>query len=91
MTTSAHVFVETNFLFGTFRMPSKRHRDALALKARFDAGDIRLYVPYLCFQEARNLIAKSLPSNRCSDLIEFHRFAVGTKAATWVSTRSRNC
>ena len=25
--TLPHVFVETNFLFGVFRMPSKRHRD----------------------------------------------------------------
>jgi hypothetical protein len=81
--TPAHVFVETNFLFGIFRMPSKRHRDALALKARFDAGEIKLYVPYVCLQEARNLIAKSLPSNRCSDLLEFHRFATGTGTATW--------
>ncbi len=80
---SAHVFVETNFLFGVFRMPSKRHRDALALKARSDAGDVKLYVPYLCFQEARHLIAKSLPSNRCADLLEFHRFAAGEGAATW--------
>jgi predicted nucleic acid-binding protein len=81
--TSAHVFVETNFLFGIFRMPSKRHRDALALKARFDAGEVKLYVPYVCLQEARNLIAKSLPSNRCSDLLEFHRFATATGATTW--------
>jgi predicted nucleic acid-binding protein len=83
VTASAHIFVETNFLFGVFRMPSKRHRNALALKARFDAGEVKLYVPYLCFQEARYLIAKSLPSNRCSDLLEFHRFATGTQAATW--------
>ncbi len=79
----AQVFVETNFLFGAFRMPSKRHRDALTLKARFDAGEIKLYVPYLCFQEARNLIARSLPSNRCSDLLEFHRFAASGGAASW--------
>jgi predicted nucleic acid-binding protein len=81
--TVAHVFVETGFLFGVFRMPSKRHRDALELKARFEAGEIKLYVPYLCFQEARHLIAKSLPSNRCSDLLEFHRFAVATGTASW--------
>src|SRR5947208_11301657 len=81
--TRPHVFVETNFLFGVFRMPSKRHRDALALKSQFGAGEVKLYVPYLCFQEARYLIAKSLPSNRCSDLVEFHRFAAGTAAATW--------
>jgi predicted nucleic acid-binding protein len=80
---AAHVFVETNFLFGVFRMPSKRHRDAVALKGRFDAGEIKLYMPYLCFQEARHLIAKSLPNNRCADILEFHRFAVGTRAATW--------
>jgi hypothetical protein len=79
----AHVFVETNFLFGVFRMPSKRHRNAVALKARFDAGEVKLYVPYLCFQEARNLIAKSLPSNRCSDLLEFNRFAGETETASW--------
>jgi predicted nucleic acid-binding protein len=78
-----HVFVETNFLFGAFRMPSKQHRDALALKARFEAGEIKLSVPYLCFQEARHLIAKSLPSNRCTDLLEFHRFAVTAGAASW--------
>src|SRR3954453_21899464 len=81
--TQSHVFVETNFLFGIFRMPSKRHRDALALKARFGAGEVKLYVPYLCFQEARNLIAKSLPNNRCSDLLDFHRFAAGAGAAAW--------
>jgi hypothetical protein len=81
--TQAHVFVETNFLFGVIRMPSKRHRDALALKAQFDAGGVKLYVPYLCFQEARNLIAKSLPGNRCSDLLEFHRFAAGSGMASW--------
>jgi predicted nucleic acid-binding protein len=57
---SAQVFVETNFLFHVFCMPSKRHRDALALKARFDANEVKLYVPYVCFQEARNLIAKNL-------------------------------
>jgi predicted nucleic acid-binding protein len=78
-----HIFVETNFLFGVFRMPSKRHRDALALKARFSAGEVKLYVPYLCFQEARNLIAKSLPSNRCSDLLDFHRFATSAGTASW--------
>ena len=43
--TQPHVFVETNFLFGIFRMPSKRHRDALALKERFGAGEVKLYVP----------------------------------------------
>ncbi len=79
----AQVFVETNFLFGAFRMPSKRHRDALTLKERFGAGEIKLYVPYLCFQEARNLIAKSLPGNRCSDLLEFHRFAAERGAVSW--------
>jgi hypothetical protein len=81
--TVPHVFVETNFLFGSFRMPSKQHRDALALKARFDAGEIKLCVPYLCFQEARHLIAKSLPSKRCEDLLEFHRFAITAGTATW--------
>jgi len=82
--TSAHVFVESNFLFGVFCMPSKRHRDALALKARLDADEVKLYVPYLCLQEARYLIAKNLPSHRRWDqLLEFHRFAVGTGTATW--------
>src|SRR5260370_438384 len=81
--TSAHVFVETNFLYGVFYMPSKRHRDALALKARFDAGAVKLYVPYLCFQEARYRIAKNLPRDRCTDLLEFHRLAAGTGTATW--------
>ena len=81
--SAVHVFVETNFLFGVFRMPSKRHRDALALKARSDAGEVKLHVPYLCFQEARHLISKSLPSNRCTDLLEFHRFAASMRAAIW--------
>jgi len=80
---SAHVFVETNFLFGVFRMPSKRRRDALALKARFEAGEVKLYVPYLCFQEARHLVSKSLPRDRCADLREFHRFVTGMGATTW--------
>jgi hypothetical protein len=81
--TQAHVFVETNFLFGVFRMPSKRHRDALGLRARFEAGEVKLYVPYLCFQESRNLIAKSLPGSRCSDLLEFHRFAATLGPVSW--------
>ena len=81
--TQPHVFVETNFLFGVFRMPSKRHRDARALKAQFGAGEVKLYLPYLCFQEARNLIAKSLPNSRCSDLLDYHRFAEGSGTAAW--------
>ena len=81
--TQPHVFVETNFLFGVFRMPSKRHRDAQSLKAQFGAGEVKLYVPYLCFQEARNLIAKSLPNSRCSDLLDFHRFATASGTASW--------
>lgn len=78
-----HVFVETNFLFGAFHMPSKRQPDALELKARFEAQEIKLYVPYLCFQEARRLISKALPRDRCSDLLEFHRFASTAGKATW--------
>ena len=89
--TQFHVFVETNFLFGVFRMPSKRHREALTLKAKFSSGQVKLYVPYLCFQEARNLIAKSLPSNRCSDLLEFHRFAADSARPPGISTRYENC
>jgi hypothetical protein len=37
-----HVVVETNFLFGVFRMPSKPHRDLLALKAQFGVGEVKL-------------------------------------------------
>jgi hypothetical protein len=81
--SQSHVFVETSFLFGVFRMPSKWHHDAVALKGRFEAGQVRLYVPYLCFQEARHLISKSLPNNRCSDILEFHRFAATAGVATW--------
>jgi len=80
--TAAHVFVETNFLFGVFRMPSKRHRNALALKARFDAGEVNCTSP-TSPSGSRNLIAKSLPSNRCSDLLEFHRFASETGTVNW--------
>jgi predicted nucleic acid-binding protein len=83
VTGPVHVFVETNFLFGVFRMPSKRHRDACALKTRFDAGEVRLHAPYVCFQEARNLIAKSLPSNRCADLFEFQRHATAAANVNW--------
>jgi hypothetical protein len=79
----AHVFVETNFLFGIFRMPSQRHRDAINLKMRFEAGEIKLYVPYLCFQEARHSIASTLRIKWWSDLLEFHRFAVANRTATW--------
>ena len=79
----AHVFVETNFLFSVFHLPSKRRPDALALKAQFDAGRVRLYVPYVCFQEVRNTISKSLPSNRWPDLLEFHRFALALGQANW--------
>ncbi len=83
--SSAHVFVETNFLFGIFRMPSNHDPKALLLRARFTAGEVKLFVPYLCFQEARNVIAKSLPRNRCADLQSFHRFAVANKVAAWNS------
>lgn len=80
---SIHVFVETSFLFSVFRMPSKRQRDALQLKARFDSDEVKLYVPYVCFQEARHLIATNLPSNRCTDLMEFHQFAASMGLDTW--------
>ena len=81
--TAPHVFVETNFLFSIFRLPSQRHRDALALRTRFETGEIKLFVPYLCFQEARNLISQNLPSHRCTDLFEYHRFADSQGTATW--------
>jgi predicted nucleic acid-binding protein len=86
---SAHVFVETNFLFGVFRMPSKRHADALALRARSEAGEVKLYIPYLSFQEAGHLISKSLPSNRCSDLLEFHHFATAAGTVSWNFTEAK--
>src|SRR5262249_17750903 len=41
------------------------------------------YVPYLCFQEARYLINKNLPSHRCSELLEFNHFAVTAGTADW--------
>jgi hypothetical protein len=81
--TVSHVFLETNFLHSAFRMPSERRPDALALQARFLAADIKIYVPYLCFQEAKNLISQSLPTHRCDDLLAFHRFAVGQGIAHW--------
>jgi predicted nucleic acid-binding protein len=81
--TVPHVFVETNFLFSVFRMPSERHRDALALRARFQAGEVKLFVPYLCFQEARNLISQNLANRRYADLFEFHRFATAQGVAHW--------
>ncbi len=81
--SAARVFVETNFLFAAFRLPSKRDRNALALRARFEAGDCQPYVPYLCFQEAWNLIGKSLPRNRCDDLVDFLRAAASAGTAAW--------
>src|SRR5690348_16261263 len=57
-----HVFVETSFLFGAFRLASKRNAAALALRGRFEAGEVKLYVPYLCFQAARDFIGRNLPS-----------------------------
>jgi hypothetical protein len=81
--TEPHVFIETNFLFSIFRLPSQRHRDALVLQKHYEAGEIKLYVPYLCFQEARNLISQNLPSHRCTDLFEYHRFADAQGAVTW--------
>src|SRR5438309_7601539 len=82
--TVAHVFMETNFLCCVYCMPSKRSPDALALLARFEAGAIKLYVPYLCFQEARNRISKSLSNRRCKDLFGFHRYAVAQGTAHWI-------
>ncbi len=79
----AHVFVETNFLFRIFCMPSKRHRDAVSLKKSFEAGEVKFYVPYVCFQEVRHLISKSLEIKGRSDLRDFHQFAVATGIANW--------
>jgi len=81
--TPAHVFAETNFLVSLFCMPSKRKRDALTLRERVRVGEIKLYIPYLCFQEARHHISKSLPSRRCMDLLEFHAFAETNGKANW--------
>lgn len=81
--TVLHIFVETNFLISAFRMPSKRHREALALQARFEAGEIKLYVPYLCLQEARKTISAGLPSHRWIELFEFHRYAEMSGIANW--------
>ena len=84
-----HVFVETNFLFSVFQMPSKRDREALALRERFEAGGIKLYVPYLCLQETRNLIAKSLPPHRCTDLLDFHRYTASQGEVSWSFDEAR--
>lgn len=80
-----HIFIETNFLFHAYRMPSKRHRDVRALMTRFEAGEVKFYAPYVCFQEARNLIGRNLPTNRCTDLWEFHRHATAIGTANWDS------
>src|SRR5437660_5125692 len=77
------VFVETNFLHSVYRMPSERRGDALGLLSRFERGETKLHVPYLCFQEARHLISQNLPKHRCEDLLAFHKFAVGQGAAHW--------
>src|SRR5262249_48087945 len=81
--TVPSLFIETNFLFSIFRMPSQRPPDALALRARFEAGEVNLHVPYLCFQEAGNRISKELPGHRCADLFAFHRFADSQGAVNW--------
>ncbi len=81
--TVPHVFLETNFLSSTFRMPSEQRPDALAMWEQFLAGKIKLYVPYLCFQEARNWISQNLPNRRCDDLQAFHRFSVAQGTAHW--------
>jgi predicted nucleic acid-binding protein len=78
-----HAFIETNFLFRIFCTPSKRHRDALALKKRFEAGEVKFYVPYVCFQEVRHIISKSLEIKWRSALREYHQFAVATGQAVW--------
>ncbi len=78
-----HVFVETNFLYSVYRMPSERLPDALALQTRFTADEVKLFVPYLCFQETRNLISQSLPHRRCNDLLAFHHFATAQGKAHW--------
>jgi|SRR5438874_3260019 len=78
-----HVFVETNFLFSVFRPPWKRRRDALELKSSFDAGKVKLYIPYLCLQEAVHLISQKLPTDFPADLPELHRFATDAGVAKW--------
>jgi hypothetical protein len=84
--TAAHVFAETNFLYHVFHMPSKRLPDAVALRKRFDAAEIKLYVPYVCFQEARHRIREYFSkqwSRVMKDLREFHRYAEADRKADW--------
>jgi hypothetical protein len=80
---SVHVFAETNYLISLLCMPSKRKRDALVLHKRWSEEGLKLYVPYLCFQEARYFISRNLPQRRCDDLLEFHRFAEANGEANW--------
>ncbi len=87
--TVPHVFVETNFLFNLFRIPSQRRPDAVELLKRFETGNAKLYVPYLCLQETRNLIAQSLPRQRCDDLFQFHRHASSQGLVNWNSEDAR--
>jgi len=78
-----HAFVETNFLFGVFRLPSERRPDALALWSRCKAGGIKLYLPYVCLQEAKNLISVNLPRRRWEDIQVFHRHCLDRGTVTW--------
>ena len=41
------------------------------------------YVPYLCFQEAKHLIGRSLPRQRFQDLLDFHGFASSQGPVAW--------
>jgi hypothetical protein len=80
-----HAIVETNFLYNVFRLPSERRPDAVALFARAQAGEFKLHLPYLCIQEAKHLISKSLPQllRWCEELKRFHRYCEGQGTARW--------
>lgn len=81
--SSVHVFVETGFLFGVFCVPSQRKPAALDLLRRYQAGELELHIPYVCFQEARHLISKRLPSSFVTDLGDFQQWAAQSHAVTW--------
>ena len=83
---SKHVLVETNFLIGAFHIPHKRTKDAMALWERFELGEVSLHVPFLCFQEARNHISKSLVADLQKSFItvqEIRRHLTEVGAKTW--------
>lgn len=80
--TSTHALVETNFLIAAFGLPHRQGRDAANLWSRFQDGEVKLHIPFLCFQEARNRILRDV-RNPITELKDIRAYIESAGDTTW--------